>query len=438
MSERTRPRGGGPVEGQSTLEDLRRQLEGRLELLEAMLPRYRSLSDALKGRRWQRRLRERASFVEEVLARDAACLEAMERATRRAELESWPKDSPVLKTVQQVRKCREVLEARVHERLASLTVVSGAASLELELRQLEALVRTPVSFALEPGESFSQLVGYSGRTLQTLLGIAVPLVAVGLPIALLVSTLTLGLTLGLAGPLFLGLMLAVVGLVAALVGLRPGALWLTPARLVWLPSSGEPVAVRLDALPEGGVRFVRGRRGLRVEGDRSVHLPWLGWKRAARLRVWLEMLRHPKLRERSALVAEPVEWVCFPALHRREDGTWFEGQAVLSRRMLYFLPGPEAGAALLRSATGKELDSRVSLPWVLDMLRWQPESDVDVYLLRAVKASRGAAWPAGLARLSQETFLAHELHISYGREVLTGRVGWGDVAAAERILASWR
>lgn len=107
------------------------------------------------------------------------------------------------------------------------------------------------------------------------------------------------------------------------------------------------------------------------------------------------------------------------------------------QRMLFFLPGPDAGATLLRAATGRVLGSRVELDWVLDMLRWQPRSDVDAYLLRAVKASGGVAWPAGLARFSNEVFLAHEVHVTYGADVLTGRVRRKDESTIARLLASW-
>ncbi|MFP2929011.1 hypothetical protein ACLESO_28190 [Pyxidicoccus sp. 3LG] len=435
MSERARVRGSGPAEATSTPEDLRRQLEGRLELIESMHRRYRWLDDVLKGGGWQRQLRAQSTLVEEVLARDAACVEALERAARRAELEGWPKDSPVVETVRDTRRCREKLAARVRKRLASLTSVSGAASLEEELRRLESLVRNPVSLAREPQESFSHLVGYTGKQAQNLLGIALPLVAGGVP-AVLLAALALHFPLHGLGFLLLGGVVLSVALLVALTRLRPGSIWLTPSRLVWVPPEGEPVALRLDSIPDGGVRLDGSGWGLRVEGDRLVHLPRLGRRLAQRLLLWLEMLRHAELRQRAALVDRAVDLVCFPALLRR-DGQWSEGKAVLMRRMLFFLPDPDAGAALLRATTGRTLDSRVDLEWVLDMLRWQPESDVDAYLLRAVKASRGAAWPAGMARLSNEVFLAHEVHITYGADVLTGRVGRKDESTAERLLASW-
>ena len=74
---------------------------------------------------------------------------------------------------------------------------------------------------------------------------------------------------------------------------------------------------------------------------------------------------------------------------------------------------------------------------MLDGLRWQPESDLDAYLLRAVRASRGAAWPAGFARHSREAPLEVEAHFTYQGEVIAGKLARGDVDTVERILAAW-
>ncbi|WP_164015846.1 hypothetical protein [Pyxidicoccus trucidator] len=432
MSEPARARSSSPPASLLTPEDLRRKLEGRLELLEAMLPRYRWLEEALEDREWQGQLRARPEHVAEVLERDAACVEALERAARRAELEGWPEDSPVLETVHEARVRRERVEARVREALASLAPVSGTSSLEADLRRLAELVRDPVSFVRQPGESFSLLMGQTETLTRYSIGFLYPL---GLMALLCVALAALVLEQPLVG-------LAAVVTGAGLLGMvgrfsrwmRPGSVWFTPERLVWVPPSGEPVAVSLGSIPEGGIRLEGS--GLRVEGDRLVRLPRLGRKHAKRLRLWLELYRHPDTRARTALVEHATEAVCFPAMLRR-DKKWQQGHAVLMRRMLFFLPGTDAGPALLRAATGRVLDSPVELAWVLDALRWQPESDLDAYLLRAVKATRGAAWPADLARRSRDLSTPYDVHITYQDEVVVGRVQGSQLPDTERILATW-
>ncbi|MFP2906466.1 hypothetical protein ACLESD_15660 [Pyxidicoccus sp. 3LFB2] len=432
MSEPARVRSASPPASLLTPEDLRRKLEGRLELIETMLERYQWLEEALEDREWQARLRARRADVAEVLEHDAACVEALERATRRAELEDWPEDSSVLVSVREARVRRSRVEARVREVLSSLAPVDAAPSLSADLRRLDALVRDPVSFVRQPGESFSRRMGQTGTLTRYALGFLYPL---GL-LALLWTGVTALVT---ERPLLtLAAGLTVVGLLG-MVGkfsqwMRPGAVWLTPERLVWVPSTGEPLAVSLGSIPEGGVRLVGS--GLRVEGDRLVRLTRLGRTRARRLRLWLELYRHAELRTRTALVAHATEAACFQAMLRR-DKQWQQGHAVLMRRMLFFLPGPDAGRALMRAATGRVLDSPVDPSWVMEALRWQPESDLDAYLLRAVKATRGAAWPADRARIARDMADAHDIHISYQGEVVVGRVSGPELTDTERIFRVW-
>jgi hypothetical protein len=298
MSTPARVRGASPSASPLAPEDLRRQLEGRLELIEDVLSGYRRLEAALKhGQGWRRRLRAETSCVAGVLERDAACLEAMERAVPRAEVEGWPKDSPVLGTVREARECRARLQYRVRELLASLVSVPEDSSLVADLRRLEALVRDPVSFAKQPGESFGHVMQSEAPFVQNLLHVLcwLGLVALG--------CFTFGLLVrghyqeAIAG----GLMTA--GGLALLKGpvarwLRTGVVWFTPQRLVWMPSRDEPVAVRLESIPDGGIRLEG--RGLRVEGDRHAWIPRLGRTPSRQLRLWLEMFRHPVLRSRCA------------------------------------------------------------------------------------------------------------------------------------------
>jgi hypothetical protein len=429
MPERVRAREGALEEPRPTPEDVRRRLEGRAEVIETALPRYRKLEGALKGRRWQQRLRKQPSLVAEVLEREAVLPEALERVRRRAESEGWPEDTPLLQAARELEPLRERLGARVRERLESLVPVSGAPALGEDLRRLGDAVRQTVSFLSEPGETFS-LHSRSGTQWPRYAGF-VTTVQVVACLALLMG--------GALAPGLLGLAMVLLPVVTALAlwRLRPGDFWLTPRRLVWMPPGGEAVAVRLASIPEGGIRVAGPRGGLLVEGDRRVHVPRLGKKRAWRLRVLLELYRHVGLEARAALVEHAVDAVCFPALLRR-GGRWHQGQCVLMKRMLFFFPGQGAGPALLRAATGLVLDTPVELSWVMEGLRWQPESDLGAYLLRVAKATRGAAWSADFARHFKSVPLEHEVHITYEDEVIVGRLARGDVPAAGHILASWK
>lgn len=433
MSERTRASGEVRAELLATDGDTRRKLEGRVEVLEAALPRYQRLHAALRHGDWEARLREQPSLTEEVREGDAACLEALERVEKRAELEHWGWNTPVLVLVREVKACRERMEACVRKRLRSVAAVRGRPSLEEALRRLEAIVRIPVSLLREPGESFALPCGTLNGWKQNLAAFAYFLGMVCL------LCMALGALLEDANPLAWLLWLAPVlltgGAILAFRALRPGVLWLTPRRLVWAPSWSEPVALRVDSIPEGGIELAWD--GLRVEGERLLSLRGLGEQPTQRLRLWLELLRQPELRERTALVERPVDAVCFTALHRCHK-VWEEGHAVLTRRMLFFLPGDGGGAALVRAATGRTLDVRANPSWVLELLRWQPESDFDAYLLRAVKESRGEAWPSDRASHSTDVPLAQGFYFTHGNEVLVSRAPPEDLPDVGRILASWR
>ncbi|WP_163990322.1 hypothetical protein [Pyxidicoccus caerfyrddinensis] len=218
--------------------------------------------------------------------------------------------------------------------------------------------------------------------------------------------------------------------------LRKGTVWLTPERLVWLPRSGEGTTVRMDSIAEAGIRLNGGKGPLVVVGNRHLELP-LNRPDAERLRLWLELFRHAELRARTAKVQRPVERVVFPAVLQK-GMLERKGHAVLLRRKLYFLPDAQAGLALLKAATGRTLDSRVELSWLLDMLRWQPEADLEALLDRAVEATRGVTWPTGEGGLATDISWSHQVQIRRDAEVITGQLRGAQVREAARIFAAWR
>lgn len=143
----------------SNLDELRRQLEGGLEAIESASPCYERLRNALPGSKWREQLWDRPDIVAEVLARDAACVEALERGLRRAEQEGWPADAPAVRTLREAKAHREQLVEQVQKRVRQLTPGLGALTLEAGLRRLDAHVRELPTWKKRPEEAFSTRAG---------------------------------------------------------------------------------------------------------------------------------------------------------------------------------------------------------------------------------------------------------------------------------------
>lgn len=125
---------------------LRIRLEGRAEVLEAALPRYRALVDALHGRGWHEGVRRNREALREVARTRPDVDEALAVARRRIELEAWPARAPLVLCVREVSKLREALEREVTRRSGT-----GDGTLESRLLALEALVRFAPRLVL-PGQ----------------------------------------------------------------------------------------------------------------------------------------------------------------------------------------------------------------------------------------------------------------------------------------------
>lgn len=97
-------------------EELRRKLEAAAPLLEATRTRYRALIPALQAWGWRQRLREVADIAREVARTDDEVRHALERASRRAEAESWP-EGEVRTLLQDTTALREKLSEAVTRRL---------------------------------------------------------------------------------------------------------------------------------------------------------------------------------------------------------------------------------------------------------------------------------------------------------------------------------
>jgi len=427
MSERLRvpPSHPSAPERELTAEDVRRRLEGRMELIEAAARRYATLEKRLKSIAWKHQLRARPELSHEVLAQEEPLAEAIARTRRRGELESWPETLPALEPLREVLRRRARVEGLVRKRLEELTAPAEAPSLKRDLAHLEQLVRQVPSITLEPGET---------RLLEMQKNQSIPK-----PVAVLIFLLVpmmhlLALT---AGPtLQLGLVGVFLTLLAAFI-LRSGQFWLTSERLIWKPLLGEPISVPLRSIRDNGVRVDRLLHSVRVEGERTLtvrHVDPL-----EKLATLVELHRQPPLlgSSRSGLRLPDVSF--YPAtLRQGPQRSVRQGWAVISPRGVWFLPlGAEA--KLLFSVTGKPPPAgvNVELPWVLDELRWLTEAEFDAHLARAVERTGGVHWSAWESRRKEDVPVWKEILITHGRDSLSGKVDWSQQAAAERALGSW-
>ncbi|MFY1825179.1 hypothetical protein ACN47A_04645 [Myxococcus fulvus] len=437
MSERTRA-GAVLSESRASEGDLRRRLEGRVELIESALRRYRLLSEQLESRRWWRKVRAEPDLLREVGSLEGSLTEALAQTERRCDLEGAPPDAPIRKTMQRVRKLRAQVTTLVERRMYERLLLSESLPLETALAKLEEACLQEVSLERTPGEPFSLRIGFAGGLMQYVLPLLLVLGGVLGWVLFFALDIWLGLVPALAITVSsMGLFML---LIATLLGREaPDVAWLTPERLVWMASGGAPpVAVRLDSLGEDSIRMEAELDAVTVRGDRYLRLSRLGRGEAARLRVLLELFRVPQVRANAARAEWSVTLVTYAAQLRRNK-VWTPGQLVLSPRGAYFIPGPgpDVGAALLRTATGRRLDSRVELPWVLEALRWHPEAELDALLARAIAQSGGTAWASVDVRVSPDVEEEQDVHLRRGEEVLVGKPASEDRGTVLQLLHGW-
>ncbi|HZI13564.1 MAG TPA: hypothetical protein VE153_24500, partial [Myxococcus sp.] len=246
MSERGRT--GSPAGRDDALatDAVRRQLEGRVEVIELACERYRMLDAALRRSGWQPALRERRALVAEVVAQERALEEALERTRRRAEAEGWPAGGPVLTVVRGLEQWRKRLHARVRGRLGEVWgPADGTARLEEDLALLVGAVGEPVALSLAQGEAYVFTPERSPVSARLVLSGVLFLLGFALFGSL---NAFIGVWGALAG---LGLFALASG--GMLRAMRREEVRLTTERLLWQPARGEPAEVRLDSIKEGGV-----------------------------------------------------------------------------------------------------------------------------------------------------------------------------------------
>ncbi|HYO65433.1 MAG TPA: hypothetical protein VEU33_05070 [Archangium sp.] len=429
MSERLRTEAaaGSRVEVPSP-EDMRRQLEGRVEVVESSRERYAALESLLSGTRWKRRLRARPGALEAVLRHEAAFHEAMERIQHRAQVDGWPVQSPVLVMSRDVWMLRSRLEALVRKRLDELAPVSGAPSLVEELPRLERLVFEAIP--LEPIAGEVRLL--EGDTADATF------------VFQLYASIFASFLVGPVAGGTVGAMVLVVLLVANIVHavLRSGKYWLTSKRLVWKPFTGDPVQLSLRSITEEGLRI--SLFGVRVLGERKVFIQDVA--QGHLLAVLMELRRHPLLDSaRSERLADVLCYAVTLQGMALPSGMSEKGYAVLRPGYVAFLPG-NRGTQVLRAITGTPSSPNVrarEIPYLLEQLRYLPsEAELDACVERAVAAAGGVRWSAWEARYDASVPVWKEIRLQRqepgsGLCSLSGKVDWSQQAEAMRLLMDW-
>ncbi|WNG40155.1 hypothetical protein F0U61_45595 [Archangium violaceum] len=410
-------------------EDVRLQLEGRVEVVEAARVRYAGLESLLSGRGWKRRLRKQPEAIQAVLRHESELDEALSRIQRRAQADHWPESLPVLTAVREVLGLRGRLEVLVRKRLGGgLSRNSGAPGLPEGLAQLEAFVLQPVPLELASGEV--RLL--EGRLREVGLSRRIHVVTA-------LAVITNGLVGGDPSPKAL-----VVPLIAYLVygWLHRGRYWLTSERLVWMPKDGEPVQIPLRSIRELGLRSFG--YGVRVVGEReTLTLAVDEPKQLQDLLLALEMHRKPPLlgsvgAERLANV------VCYPAT--LESGSSRKGLVVLRPGYVAFLP-MDRPEAVRRAIMGKEYSPPLNgpafgLPFIIEHLRHlRSEAEFDACVERAVADAEGERWnPRDVLRYEAHVPSRKRLHLQTSdgpSKSLIGKVDRSQQEMAEHILANW-
>jgi hypothetical protein len=423
MSERLRTHGANQTERAPSPEDIRRRLEGRAEIIEAARKRYADLERGLERGSWRGWLKSQRKLVSELLGQEPELAEALSRARRRAEAEGWPENTPVLVAMREVTVLRARLETRVRRRLEELSTPIGEPSLTADLPRLDEIVRAAAPVTLEQGETIvTRMQGPKWLQVSPLLFVLAPIILN-----------LMGMTIGpKAVAIGVSLLLACLALIIT-VGMRVGSLWLTNERLLWKSMMGEHVAVRLRSIPDGGVRLNRILGTVHVAGDRKVRARHV--TEPDYLLTLLELHRQPPLLGAVREEGREPDLVYYPA-SLRLNGTWHRGLAVLRPDNVSFIPEGR-GREALKAVTGKELDQRVELEWVLDELRWLPEPQLDEWLARVATATGGVHWSSTDARYVGDVPVWKEICIKRWPDELIGRVNWKGQGVAERVLASW-
>ncbi|CAM3542086.1 YhfG family protein [Corallococcus sp. ZKHCc1 1396] len=404
--------------------DAERQLEGRAELIAEALPLHAELERVLSGSGWRRRLLKRPELVPTLVSRTEALKEALERVQHRAASESWSGSLPVLRQARKLSELRERLPGLARRRLEALAVAPADLPLEEALTRLDALVRQPVSQALNPGEVLVFEADSRWHPGRRLMQGFIPHPERG----------------SSRGPSFMATLMG--GTLRPLWWLaRPllgsGRVRITSERLLWIPAIGEPQAVRLGTIPDGGITVDPFTLDLRVTGDRRLHARAV--LDAFEVASLLELHRQPPLRGAARSGVRLKQVAILPASLQGPDEEWLRGHCVLRPGGVSFIPEHQ-GQRSLQAITGKDSSLEgFDADGVLESLRWLPQEEFDACVARVVNATGGTFWEARRTHHVPQTSASkwRSVLIECGKSALRGRLDWTQQADVEALLRDW-
>ena len=276
VEEEQLPRTSSPVS-----EDIRRQLEGGIETLEATHARYTLLERALRKRQWQQAVQERMNTLRALVHQEPELEQTLARLYQRAQREEWPDTEPALRLARKVERLRSRLDALTHERLGRPTF---QVSLVEKLARLHQVLAQTIAPPLSSEEGVLHQGGFEANTTmpmepshQLLLGLIVLISGVYGDFVLLAC---LGVALCLDGilrrwGLSSRLFLTIDGW-KLFQRYLSGRFWLTDKRLVWKPTGRRPIHIPLHAIQPGGVRLRSDWSvEVRLMDGRSFHLDYI-------------------------------------------------------------------------------------------------------------------------------------------------------------------
>ncbi|QRK08932.1 hypothetical protein JQX13_01800 [Archangium violaceum] len=365
--------------------DIRRQLEGRFDALEAARKPYAELEGLLRSWKWERLLHANLELLREVTRQEPVLEELLVRFHKRAEAEGWPEETPELRLSRELEARRQRLGGLIHERLRWS---EREGTLAEALGQLAQHVLQGIPSPLHARERLL----FRGAFRPSLkspfwFSLAIPLSLHSYPSA---------------GALWLLMALLWFGLQYR----RSGNCWLTQERLVWKPRRGQPVQVLLRSIPPQGLRRILDSVRVEVEDGFPVQLESL--TDAERLITLMELYRQPPLLG-AAVSERPLEAVCIPGLRRQvPGGAWVEphvepGCLVIRPDRVAFLPTQD-GARVLAALGGTwsaPTRAGLTVSRLLEQLRWLPDTEFDRLLAHAAVESGGLLREARELRVSQ-------------------------------------
>ncbi|HEX8438196.1 hypothetical protein [Archangium sp.] len=272
-------------------EDIRRQLEGGIETLEAAHTRYVLLEKALQQKQWQEEVLARLELLTKQVRQEPDLVEALARIRQRRQVEGWPAMEPALVLARKVEKLRSRLDALMRERLGGPTTREPFAEKLARLHQVLAqTVAPPVSSeerVLHHGV-FDASTPLPMQPLLRVLGyvVLIPL-SLGLNFVILFNaSIRIRVFENFFGFMFLATCVLMLGrylsrwFLACLWELyqrrRSGRFWLTGKRLVWQPTGKDPLHIPLHAILPGGVRLrSAGSVRVRLVDGRTFRLDFL-------------------------------------------------------------------------------------------------------------------------------------------------------------------